>query len=78
MSTVFFGYICPRCKSTVDIGVAVGQSIELCPQCQTRMIPNPGGRSSAANVYCSTCRVVVGLVNSDRCPQCGGLWQPLP
>jgi len=69
----YFGYKCPRCGSTIDIGGVVGSSDEMhCPSCDTVMIPDPNGKTSAANVYCPNCKSSFGLVNSDRCPICGG------
>jgi len=68
----FFGYKCPRCGTTIDISSIAG-SVELhCPNCGTAMEPDPNGKTSAANVYCSSCNASSGLVNSDRCPICGG------
>jgi rRNA maturation endonuclease Nob1 len=72
----YFGYRCPRCGSTVDIGVATGDP--ACPSCGTKMEPNSSGRGAAANVYCAKCDAAFGLVNSDRCPQCGGPFTALP
>jgi DNA-directed RNA polymerase subunit RPC12/RpoP len=69
----YFGYKCPRCGSTIDIGATVGSSDEpACPHCGTIMKPDPHGKTSAANVYCPKCNASFGLVNSDRCPKCGG------
>lgn len=69
----YFGYKCPKCGSTIDIGAVVGLSNEiLCPSCKTVMIPDPNGKTSAANVYCPNCNSAFGLINSDRCPKCGG------
>ena len=68
----YFGYRCPKCGSTVDIGAIVGSSEILCPSCNTVMEPDKNGRVSAANVYCSSCNSSFGLVNSDKCPNCGG------
>jgi len=69
----YFGYKCPKCGSTIDIGGVVGSSDELlCPHCGTVMITDPNGKTSAANVYCPNCKAFFGLVNSDRCPICEG------
>lgn len=65
--TAFYGFICPNCKSTVDIGI--GEPI--CPDCKTKMIPNEQGTSVAANVHCKNCDISFGLINSDKCPECG-------
>ena len=75
----FFGYRCPSCDTTVDIGASTSPSAEQrCPSCGTPMLPDPKGRASAANVYCPRCKIAVGLVNSDRCPECGGPWSRIP
>lgn len=65
--TTFFGFVCPSCGTSIDIGVGHPR----CPNCQTLMVPNPQARA-AANVYCPACDSSMGLVNSDRCPSCGG------
>jgi hypothetical protein len=70
----FFGFICPRCGSTIDIGVGRPE----CPNCGVAMVPNAAGNASATNVYCPKCKLAVGLANSERCPKCGGAWHPLP
>jgi hypothetical protein len=72
----FFGYKCERCGSTVDVGAVVGSDSLMC--CGIPMEPDPGGRASAANVYCPNCKTAYGLVNSDRCPDCGGAWRRAP
>jgi len=74
----FFGYKCPRCGSKFDIGAIVGSDEIPCPSCGTRMEPNPDGQISAANVYCPNCKSFFGLVNSDKCPICGGQFSKLP
>jgi len=66
----YFGFKCPRCGSTVDIGVTTGDP--SCPNCGAAMIRNEQFTGAAANVHCPTCNATYGLVNSDRCPQCGG------
>lgn len=65
--TTYFGFICPNCKSTVDIGVGEPN----CPNCKTRMIPNVSGKPVATNVYCKKCNSAFGMINSDTCPSCG-------
>ena len=70
-SQVYFGYKCPNCNSTVDIGVSVGSGEQLCPNCKAKMIPNPEGKTTSANVHCSKCNSSFGLINSDKCPNCG-------
>jgi len=74
--TNYFGFKCPRCKSTVDIGVGVGDP--ACPSCGTTMVPNTDFSGAAANVYCAACKAAYGLVNSSRCPQCGGPLSQMP
>ncbi len=69
--TSYFGYICPNCKSTIDIGAIVGSSKILCPTCKTEMVPNKNGRSVGTNVHCKNCNSSFGLINSDKCPNCG-------
>ena len=76
-ATTYFGYRCPKCGTTVDIGVAIGGG-PACPTCGTPMEPDQRGTASAANVYCQTCKTAYGLVNSDRCPKCGGPFTKLP
>jgi DNA-directed RNA polymerase subunit RPC12/RpoP len=75
MVTTYFGYICPNCKSTVDIGaIATGTDTDteiLCSQCHTPMVPNPNGRIVSTNVKCLDCNISFGMINSDKCPQCG-------
>jgi DNA-directed RNA polymerase subunit RPC12/RpoP len=70
-ASAFFEYKCPNCNSTVDIGVSAGGDEQLCPNCKTKMIPNPKGTVSSANVHCSKCNSSFGLINSDKCPNCG-------
>lgn len=68
----FFGYKCPNpnCNTTIDVGAVAGGSELLCPNCKTAMVPDPNGRTNAANVYCAKCDAFYDLVNSDKCPQC--------
>ena len=68
----FFGYKCPQCNTKIDIGAVAGTSELNCPNCGVKMVPDLEGKASAANVYCPKCKASYGLVNSDRCPQCGG------
>lgn len=71
--TSYFGFICPKCKSTVDIGASISSAPEgdpKCPTCGTTMEPNPQGQTVSANVHCSNCNSSFGLINSDKCPNC--------
>ena len=67
----FFGYKCPNCNSTIDIAAVAGSNKLLCPNCKTEMVPNPDGKTVSANVYCKKCNSSFGLINSDKCPNCG-------
>jgi hypothetical protein len=69
--TSYFGYICPNCKTTIDIGAMVGANKILCPTCKTEMVPNPQGRPVSTNVHCKKCNSSFGMINSDKCPTCG-------
>lgn len=71
-TSTFFGYKCPKCQTKIDVAAIGGSDKLLCPNCHTEMIPDPQGKTSSANVYCRKCNASFGLVNSDRCPQCGG------
>jgi len=75
----YFGYRCLSCNTSIKIGVGpADQNGEpLCPQCHKAMLPDASLGNSAANVFCPKCSLVVGLVTSDKCPQCGGDWQAL-
>lgn len=68
----FFGYKCPKCQTSIDIAAIVGSDKLHCPNCGIEMMPDPQGKTSSANVYCRKCNTSFGLVNSDRCPKCGG------
>ncbi len=70
----FFGYICPKCKTTIDISAIVGNDKIHCPTCKTEMVPNKQGRSVSANVHCKKCNSIFGIINSDKCPNCGTLF----
>jgi len=76
-SGAFFGYKCPKCGSKFDIGAIAGSDEILCSSCGTVMEPDPNGKTSAANVYCPNCKSFFVLVNSDRCPICGGPFSKL-
>ena len=73
----FFGYKCPKCGSTSDIIAIAGSSEPRC-SCGAIMVPDPKGKTSTANAYCPKCKSFSGLVNSDRCPTCGGPFSSLP
>jgi len=64
----FFGFICPKCSTTVQVGVGTPS----CPTCGTQMVPNSKAPASAGNVMCKRCNTAYGLITADRCPQCGG------
>jgi hypothetical protein len=65
--TTYYGFICPKCNITVDIGIGEPD----CPDCGTKMLPNKQGHSVAVNVTCKKCNIKFGMVNSDVCPECG-------
>ena len=72
-ATTIYGYKCPKCGSTIDIGVMIdSDNVPKCSKCNIPLIPDPNGKISAVNVYCPKCRITYGIVNSDRCPKCGG------
>jgi rRNA maturation endonuclease Nob1 len=72
----YFGFRCPKCGSTVDIGA--GSSSPTCPSCGTGMVSNPQFGGAAANVFCPHCKAAFGLTNSTKCPQCGGPFTGMP
>jgi len=72
----FFGYKCPMCGSKSDIMAVAGGSEPRC-HCGSLMVKDDEGRASAANVYCPKCKAQFGLVNSDKCPQCGGPFEAI-
>ena len=74
----FFGYKCPRCGSKFDIGAIAGDDKMPCSNCGAIMEPDPDGKTSTANAYCPRCKSFSGLVNSDRCPECGGPFSRMP
>ena len=63
----YFGFICPKCHSTVDLGVETPN----CPSCGTQMVPNPNGKPVGVNVSCKNCNSAFGMIDSDKCPGCG-------
>ena len=65
--TNYYGFICPKCHSTVNIGIGEPN----CPTCGTKMIPNKKANPVSANVYCKKCNISFGMINSDKCPECG-------
>lgn len=71
-SITYYGYKCPKCNSTVDIGVIVGNDVIACPRCKAIMEPNKEGKACTANAHCKKCNATFGIINSDRCPRCGG------
>lgn len=78
----FFGFICPKCRSTIDIGASVSSASSeedpKCPSCGTKMEPNPQGQTTSANVHCRNCNSSFGLINSDKCPCCGQPFSQIP
>jgi len=75
MPEMYIGYICPSCKSTIDVAaVGMDNNVLPCPSCKTPMIPNENGKTVATNVFCSKCKSAFGMINSDRCPKCGELF----
>lgn len=74
-ATSYFGFMCPQCKSSVDIGAG---GPPTCPECGNAMIPNPNASPVTANAYCANCKSLSGIVNSDRCPDCGGPFSAAP
>ena len=77
-ATSFFGYKCPKCNSKISVGVMLGGDAPMCPGCEVPMVPDREAQASAANVYCPNCKTAFGLVNSDRCPTCGGPFSKMP
>ena len=74
----YFGYKCLKCNSTVDVAAIVSSSGALiCEKCGIEMIPNPIGKTCAANVYCPKCNITFGFVNTDKCPECGGIFSKI-
>ncbi len=65
--TNYFGFICPICSSTVNVGGGEPN----CPSCGTRMVANKKGNSVAMNVSCKKCNNFFGMIDSDKCPTCG-------
>ena len=65
-----FGPLCPNCGTSIDIHASAGTDVEKCPKCGTKMIPNPNARVSAG-VTCKNCNSSFGIINSDKCPNCG-------
>ena len=65
-----FGLMCSYCNITIDVFGVVGSDPQHCPQCGRIMVPNPQAKISA-RVTCDKCHSSFGLINSDRCPNCG-------
>lgn len=65
-----FGLMCPYCKITIDVYAVVGSDPQHCPKCGRDMVPNPLSKISA-RVTCKKCNCSFGLINSDKCPNCG-------
>ena len=75
--TAYFGFMCPQCNSTVDIGAGF-EATPTCSQCNVALVPNPNAKPATANAYCANCKSFAGIVNSDRCPACGGPFSASP
>jgi hypothetical protein len=75
----YFGYYCPQCNTRVSIGVgpADNNNNPICT-CGGIMEVDQNATPSAAQVYCSNCKSINGLVTSDRCPDCNGPWSKIP
>ena len=65
-----FGLICPNCKCRIDVHGTAGSDPELCPQCGHKMVANPSAKITAG-VSCKKCHSSFGIINSDKCPNCG-------
>jgi len=65
-----YGMICPNCKFTVDVFATVGGDASKCPRCKGDMVPNQAAKISA-NANCKKCNSSFGIINSDKCPNCG-------
>jgi len=77
-ASTFFGYKCPRCNSKVNLLAGVGIDVPECPNCHAIMVPDKDGQVSAANAFCPHCKSAFGLVQSDKCPICGGPFSRMP
>ena len=69
-----FGFRCPNCNITIDVIATLGSDPQCCPQCGRNMIPNPQTKISAKAI-CKKCNSFFGLINSDKCPNCGELFE---
>lgn len=65
------GYICPECKKSIDVAVDTGIDKPLCPECKIEMIPNEEGNIVFSNITCKVCNSFFGIINLDKCPNCG-------
>jgi hypothetical protein len=70
MFTNYYGYKCPKCNSSVNIGVTVGEPRCPSPGCNTLMIPDSKANAVYTNVSCKKCGSSFGMINSSICP-CG-------
>lgn len=68
-TTNFYGFICSNknCNTTIN----VGSGDPICPMCGSQMIPNKNGTSVGVNVSCKKCGSIFGMIDSDKCPNCG-------
>lgn len=74
--TTSFGMMCPQCRSTVDINAGFDET-PMCSQCNVAMVANPDAKVTA-NAYCANCKSLTAIVNTDRCPDCGGPFSAAP
>lgn len=67
MNTAFIGYECPKCHSTIRVGVGS----PVCPSCGTAMVADTKPESAVyAGVTCKKCGAVYGVTTSNVCA-CG-------
>lgn len=65
-----FGLYCPNCATTINVYTTIGGDPSKCPNCGTKMVPNPSA-AITANAHCNKCDSFVGITNLDCCPHCG-------
>ena len=67
----FFGFMCPRCRSSAKFAVSPSADELLCHQCGGVMVPDDNAGPMAMGAYCARCDASYGIIDSDRCPKCG-------